>query len=109
MPDLVVMFLLVSCLSWMFQLLAFIRLAARRARTPTEELVGGGYLRTVACRVLAATIYVVVAATQLSGSGTLSAEALIVFTAVQVIWQVNSVMDIRIRRSLAGEPPDAAR
>jgi hypothetical protein len=109
-PDLVVMFLIVSCLSWMFQLLAFIRLAARRARTPTEELVGAGYLRTVACRVLAATIYVVVAATQLAGSGTLSAEALVVFTSIQLIWQVNSVMDIRIRRSLAqsGEPPDAA-
>jgi cobalamin biosynthesis protein CobD/CbiB len=105
----VVMFLLVSCLSWMFQLLAFIRLAARRARTPTEELVSGGYLRTVACRVLAATVYVVVAATQLAGSGTLSAEALVVFTSIQLLWQLNSVMDVRIRRSLSrGEPPDAA-
>lgn len=106
MPDLVLVFLLVSCISWVFQVLAFIRMAARRARTATEELVGGGYLRTIACRVLAATIYVVVAAVQLAGDGTLSFEALIVFTGVQLIWQVNSVMDIRIRRNLsqAGRP-----
>jgi len=101
MDDLVLVFLLVSCLSLVFQVLAFIRLAMRRARTPTEELVGGGYLRTVACRVLAATIYVVVAGSQLAGSGTLSAEALVVFGSVQTIWLVNSVMDIRIRRILS--------
>ena len=57
MPDLVFVFLLVSCLSLVFQLLAFIRIAVRPARTPVEEFIGGGYLRTVACRVLAATIY----------------------------------------------------
>lgn len=100
MPDLVFAFLLVSCLSLVFQLLAFIRLAMRRARTPVEELVGGGYLRTVACRVLAATIYVVVAGIQFAGSGTLSAEALIVFTSVQALWVCNSLLDIRIRRTL---------
>ena len=101
MDDLVLVFLLVSCLSLVFQLLAFIRLAMRRARTPVEELVGGGYIRTVACRVLAATIYTVVAGIQLAGSGTLSAEALIVFTSVQAIWISNSLLDIRIRRSLS--------
>lgn len=100
MPDLVLVFLVVSCVSLAFQVLAFTRLAVQRAATPAEELVGGGYLRTVACRVLAAVIYVVVAAVQLAGAGTLSPEALIVFTAVQAIWQANSLMDIRIRRAL---------
>jgi ABC-type uncharacterized transport system permease subunit len=108
MPDLVLMFLLVSCVSLVFQVLAFTRLAVQRAVTPVEELVGGGFLRTVACRVLAATIYVVVAAVQLAGAGTLSAEALVVFTAVQAIWQVNSLLDIRVRHALSragnGEP-----
>jgi hypothetical protein len=106
MPDLVLVFLLVSCLSLVFQVLAFARLTAQRARTPLEELVGGGYLRTVSCRVLAATIYVVVAAIQLAGDGTLSAEALIVFTGVQGIWITNSLMDIRIRRQLPGSGDD---
>lgn len=101
MPDLVLVFLLVSCLSLVFQVLAFIRLAVRRARTATEELVGGGYIRTVGCRVLAATIYTTVAGVQLAGSGTLSAEALIVFVSVQFLWVSNSLMDIRIRRRLS--------
>ena len=109
MPDLVLVFLLVSCASLAFQVLAFARLAAQRAATPAEELVGGGYLRTVACRVLAAVIYVAVAAVQLAGDGTLSAEALIVFSAVQALWQANSLMDIRIRRAMAGSSPDTGR
>jgi hypothetical protein len=98
--DLVFVFLLVSSLSLVAQLLAFTRLVSRRVRSSAEELVSGGYVRTVACRVLAATIYVVVAAIQLAGDGTLSAEALIVFTSVQAIWVTNSVLDIRIRRTL---------
>lgn len=107
-PDLVLMFLLVSCLSMVLQLLAFVRLALRRAHTPAEELVSSGYLRTVACRVLAAVIYVVVAAVQLAGDGTLSAEALVVFASVQILWWLNSLADIRIRRQLGqqGRPPD---
>lgn len=107
MPDLVLVFLLVSCLSLVFQTLAFVRLATRRARTPTEELVGSGYLRTVGCRVLAATVYVAVAGIQLAGAGTLSFEALVVFTGVQLLWIGNSLMDIRIRRTLAQGRPDA--
>lgn len=106
-PDLVLVFLLVSCVSLVFQVLAFTRLIAQRALTPVEELVGAGYLRTVACRVLAATIYVVVAAVQLAGDGTLSTEALIVFSTVQFLWISNSLMDIHVRRILSRtEKPD---
>jgi hypothetical protein len=100
MPGLVLVFLAVSCVSLVFQVLAFTRLVAQRAATPVEELVGGGYLRTVACRVLAAVIYVVVAAVQLAGDGSLSAEALAVFACVQLIWVSNSLLDISIRRTL---------
>jgi hypothetical protein len=100
-PDLALAFLLVSCLSLAFQLLALSRLAAQRAATPAEELAGRGYLRTVGCRVLAAAVYAAVAAVQLAGAGTLSAEALAVFTGVQLLWQANSLMDIRVRRALA--------
>lgn len=100
MPDLVVVFLAVSCTGLILQMLAFIRLAVQRAASPVERLVGDGYLRTVACRVLAATVYVAVAAVQLAGAGTLTGEALIVFTSVQILWQLNSLADIRIRRKL---------
>ena len=100
MPDLVVVFLAVSCVSLMLQVLSFIRLAVQRASTPTVRMVGDGYLRTVGCRVLAATVYVVVASVQLAGDGTLTAEALVVFASVQILWQLNSLADIRIRRRL---------
>ena len=103
MPDLVVVFLAVSCLGLVLQVVSFIRLAVQRAASPVEKLVGAGYIRTVACRVLAATVYVVVAAVQLAGAGTLTGEALIVFTSVQMLWQLNSLADIRIRRKLGSD------
>jgi len=106
MPDLVIAFLIVSCLSLVLQVLAFVRLAVQQAGTPMVELVAAGYLRTVGCRVLAATIYVVVAAVQLAGEGSLTPEALIVFTAVQIIWQLNSLADITVRRKLASPERD---
>ncbi len=100
MLNLAFLFLVVSCVALTFHLLAFVRLAARRASTPTEELVGGGYLRTVACRVLAGTVYVAVAVVQVAGRGSLTVEALAVFTFVQVLWISNSALDVRIRRRL---------
>jgi hypothetical protein len=106
MPDLVVVFLAVSCLSLVLQVVSFARLAVQRAASPTEKLVGDGYLRTVACRVLAATVYVVVGAVQLAGAGTLTGEALIVFSAIQGLWQLNSLADIRIRRRLRSNDAD---
>jgi hypothetical protein len=101
MPDLVLVFLLVSCISLVSQVLAFGRLASRDAVTPAEAIAAGGYRRTVACRILAATIYVVVASVQLAGDGTLSGEALIVFTCVQFIWVTNSLMDVATSRRLS--------
>jgi hypothetical protein len=103
MPDLVVVFLAVSCLSLVLQVVSFARLAVQRAGSPTEKLVGDGYLRTIACRVLAATAYVVVAVVQLAGAGTLTGEAVVVFTSVQILWILNSAADIRIRRKLGAD------
>jgi hypothetical protein len=112
-PDLVLVFLLVSCASLALQAVALGRLAVLPAGTRAEVLAGRGYLRTVACRVAAAAAYVVVAAVQLAGTGTLSAEALIVFGAIQGLWIGNSLADIRVRRALAqaGGPvmPDRQR
>lgn len=107
MPGIVLVFLAVSCASWVFQALALGRLAVRRGRTPEMRKVGAGYFRTVACRVLAATVYVVVAAVQLAGDGTLSFEALIVFGSIQGLWIANTLLDIRLRRSLS--PPERPR
>lgn len=108
MPDLAIVFLLVSCLSLAFQGAAFSRLARRPAGSAPDP-VAGGYLRTVACRTLAAAVYVTVAAIQLAGGGTLTAEALAVFTGVQTLWIGNTLADTRVRRaplSQGGAMPD---
>lgn len=109
MPDLVLLFLLVSCLSLAFQVAALIRLTAWRPGSRAEVLAGRGYTRTAACRVAAAVAYVTVAAVQLAGTGTLSAEALAVFTAVQALWIGNSLADIRVRRALSETGRPGAR
>jgi hypothetical protein len=108
MPGLVLALLTVSSLSLAAQVTALARVARSRA---AGDAVSRGYLRTIACRVAAATAYVVVAAVQAAGDGSLSPEALAVFTAVQVLWVGNSLADIRIRRRLQGAamPPDEAR
>lgn len=77
-----------------------------RQRNEPGRIAGHGYIRTSACRVLAACLYVTVAmlqvlGIQVPGAGGLSAEALFVFTVVQIIWLTNSFMDMRIRHRLA--------
>jgi hypothetical protein len=101
MPGIVLVFLFVSCLSWVFQAAAFVRLSARRGRTAEMRKVSNGYRRTAGCRVMAATAYVVVAAVQVAGDGTLTFESLTVWIGVQILWWLNALADIRIRRSLS--------
>lgn len=101
--SLLLLMLLVSWTSLMLQGAAAVHLW--RQRNEPGKLAGHGYARTAACRVLAAVIYVTVALLQVlnvrvPGAGSLSPEALVVFTAVQFIWIVNSAMDIRVRRRL---------
>ena len=65
-------------------------------------------MRTVACRVLAASLYVGVGITGLLAQQVLTVLALAVFSFVQILWQVNSVADIRLRRRLADRSDDQA-
>jgi hypothetical protein len=111
--DLALAFLAVSCASLASQATAFARVALRsRGR---RDMVSAGYLRTIGCRVAAAAAYSALAAVQLAGAGTLSTEALAVFTGVQALWVTNSLLDIRIRHRLQATrgapamPSDEAR
>lgn len=102
---LLLIMLLVSWTSLVLQAAAAVLLWRQRAGYAAERLAGRGYVRTAACRVLAACVYVTVAlldatGVQVPGAGGLSPEALVVFTAVQAIWLANSAMDIRVRRQL---------
>jgi hypothetical protein len=103
---LLLLMLLVSWTSLVLQSAALLHLRRQRASYTAERLAGHGYVRTAACRVLAACIYVTVAlldaaGVQVPGAGTLSPESLVVLTAIQAIWLANTAMDIRVRRKLA--------
>lgn len=103
---LLLLMLLVSWASLVLQSAALVHLCRQRASYAAEKLAGHGYVRTAACRVLAACIYVTVAlldaaGVQVPGAGTLGPESLIVLTLVQAIWLANTAMDIRVRRQLA--------
>lgn len=107
--------LLVSWTSLAVQAGAAFHLWRQRATYAAERIAGRGYVRTAACRVLAAAIYSTVALldvlrVRIPGAGTLGPEALAIFTGVQGIWLANSLLDIRVRRMLKdGMPPPAAR
>jgi hypothetical protein len=97
--------LLVSWTSLLLQLAAAVHMWRQRAVGAAVRLAGHGYARTAACRVLAASVYCTVAllavvGVRIPGAGTLSPEALVVFTGIQVIWGVNSALDIRVRHRL---------
>lgn len=101
----VVLMLLVSWTSLLLQAVACIHLWRQKGRAVAVRAAGRGYARTAACRVLAASIYSTVAllavlGIHIPGAGQLSPEALAVFTGIQVIWLVNSALDIRVRHRL---------
>jgi hypothetical protein len=99
-PSLVLLFLLVSCLNFGLQLMAFVYLVRRESGSRAERLAGRGYVRTVLCRVIASMTYVAVAASQLSGAEKVGAEALLVFVGIQGMWLFNSALDVISRRRM---------
>jgi hypothetical protein len=102
---LLLLMLAVSCASLILQSAALAHLWRQQASYDAERRAGRGYVRTAACRVLAACIYTAAAAlgvarVRIPGAGILGPEALVVFTVVQAIWLANSAMDIRVRQLL---------
>jgi hypothetical protein len=102
---LLLLMLLVSWTSLVLQGAALIHLWRQHATGHVERLAGRGYTRTASCRVLAASVYCTVAllavlGVHIPGAGTLSPEALCVFTGVQAIWLTNAALDVRLRKQL---------
>jgi fatty acid desaturase len=94
---LAIILLAVSVMSTAVQVAALRQLRPLRAADP----VHAGMVRTIACRILAAFAYVGVAVTTLAAHGALPVLALVVFTAVQGLWQMNSVADVRLRNRMS--------
>jgi hypothetical protein len=94
----------VSCMSLLLQGAALAVLLARKPSGEADRIARGGYIRTAACRVAAAAIYVSAAAAQLAGvrvwGDGLTPEALLILAAIQTVWLANAVLDLVTRRRL---------
>jgi hypothetical protein len=102
--SLLLLMLLVSSASLLLQGAALILLLHQHPVAGTERLATRGYVRTAACRVADAVVYVTVAAVQMAGArvngGDLTPEALVIFSGVQLLWLGNAAADILTRRRL---------
>lgn len=59
-----------------------------------------GLVRTVACRVAAAAIYVALGVATLLNRHSFHVLGLLVFSATQTLWLANTVADVRLRREM---------
>ena len=103
-------FLAVSLVSLSVQGVSLVRLLRRGA---VAGLAYRGLLRTSGCRAAAAASYVAFGVVALAVPALAASLALVIFTAVQVLWMSNSVLDVRLRGRLATEegtaPPNPHR
>jgi hypothetical protein len=95
--------IVVSWTSLTVHVLALAHHVRTRPETRAEQIVRAGYARTAACRVAAAIVYagsalLQAAGVRIPGAGILTPEALVIFTAVNGLWLVNSAGDIGVRR-----------
>ena len=90
-----VAFLVISVVSLVVQTIALTRITQGRTEW---GLAARGILRTAVCRVAASVLYVFL------GIATLlfitAVEALLVFGVVQIMWQLNAIADVQLRRRL---------
>lgn len=106
---LAVCFLVVSIISTTTQGVSLGRLTRWQwPLSPRRRRVHAAMVRTAVCRVVAAAVYVGVGISTLIAQETLPFLALVVFSAVQLMWQANSVADIRLHRVLDREPSPPA-
>lgn len=102
---LLILAMLVSAISLIIHVAVLALLWRQKVSGETERVTGKGYVRTAACRVLAATVYVTADAFQLAGArvmgGDLTPEALLIFTFVQILWTSNAVADVRTLLAMA--------
>jgi len=102
-----VAFLVVSMASLVLYSTALIAL---HRHPPAERVAYHGLTRTAGSRVLVAALYVTLGVLVLDqGDRLYTWVPLALFTAVQLVWQTNSLLDLRIKRTLARRTPSDAR
>jgi hypothetical protein len=91
---LAILYLVVSVESVALQLFSLWRL-----RSGHHDNVHSHLLRTVVTRVIVMSVYVGIGVFNLFDRSTLSVPALSIYTAVAIVWQINSLADARLARS----------
>jgi hypothetical protein len=92
-----VLYLFVSLESVFIQVLSLIRL-----RGGVKDITHKHLVRTVLTRVIVMSVYVGVGVANLVTHTLLSIPALVIFTGAALVWQVNSLIDVRLRNKLNG-------
>jgi len=95
-------FLTVSCVAFTAQLLTLRQLRAPGG-TSRDAAVYRGLVRTLACRVGVAVLYIAVGVNALVIKFDLAVVTLAAFGFTQCIWLANSRADVRLRKRLDGE------
>jgi hypothetical protein len=93
---LAILYLFVSVESVLIQIGSLVRLRGGRRDQVHRHLV-----RTVGTRVVVMSVYVGVAVDNLLTHSLLSPSGTAIFTAVAIVWQLNSLADARLGRELA--------
>lgn len=91
-------FLIVSIVSLAVQLVGLSRMSLKEKNV--SPLVRRAMIRTAACRVLAAIAYIILSAYTLVFEDTFHIFSATVFISVQVMWWMNAVSDVLLRRRL---------
>lgn len=99
-----VLYLFVSGESFLLQAISLIRLWGG-----PQDLTQRHLVRTVLSRVAMQLVYVGVGIANLVTHALLSIPALIIFTTAALVWQINSLMDVRLRNRLNGTNPKIRR
>jgi len=100
-----IIFLVVSLLNLAFQGVSLSCLTCRQMTGAVEKRL----LHTVACRVVAALTYVGLAVSALIRPPATGTIALTVSSAMLIMWGINSVADVRLRRRLDSTAGSSAR
>lgn len=75
-----------------------LRRISRQRPTRQNRRMHGGLVRTVTCRVVVALAYLCLGVVTLTVPELPLTAALAVFTVAQIVWQANSLADMRLRR-----------
>lgn len=97
-----VVFLTVSYIGLIVQLLSLIRLVSQAPEpTETARTAYHGLIRTSACRVAAALLYIFIGTNALFFGIDKPVATLGTFCFVQILWMVNGRMDVRLKKRIA--------